>query len=335
MKNFNLSFLLSLIVFTVTSCSNRKVTYTFLDGFTQGTSYHITYGSNTGENYQPEIDALLKRFDMSLSAYVDSSVISRINRDEDIQADDMFIEVFRVANEVYEETNGAFDITVGPVVNALGFGSTKGLDVDSSLIDSLRQFVGMNKVKLESGRIIKEKPGIILDVNAIAQGYSVDVVARFLENKGIKNYMVEIGGEVRAKGINPKGKTWRIGIDKPIEGNMIAGAELQDIVSLDDKSLATSGNYRRFFMKEGVKYTHTIDPHTGYPVVSRLLSATVVANSCIVADAYATAFMVMGFEASVDFVKSHKDLDAYFISGDEDGTYQIWYSGNMEKMLSR
>ncbi|MFP4059248.1 MAG: FAD:protein FMN transferase [Bacteroidales bacterium] len=331
-----LGFYLILFISTCyISCTREQHPYVFLEGFTQGTTYHVTYENSTGENYKEEIENLLHEFDLSLSSYIDSSLISRFNRGEEVQPDDYFHEVLQVARHVYHETNGAFDITVGPVVNALGFGSTERLEVDSAIIDSLAQHLGMEKIYMENGTLVKTDPNVVLDVNAIAQGYSVDVVARFLDEKGIQNYMVEIGGEVRTLGKNLKGKIWRIGIDKPVEGNMIAGIELQDIISLKNQSLATSGNYRRFFVKDGVKYTHTIDPATGFPVISRLLSATVVSDMCIVADAYATAFMVMGVEKSIEFVKSHDEIEAYFIFSDEEGDYQIWYTDKMGEMLAR
>ncbi len=314
----------------------KRSEYERIAGFAQGTTYSIIYESDRGENLQSSIDSLLADFDRSLSIYQPNSIISRFNRnDPDAVADAKFIEVFNKSGEVFKTTGGAFDITVGPVVNALGFGSSDTLEVDSLMIDSLLQYVGMNKVRLDQGRLIKESPNMQLDVNAIAQGYSVDLVARFLENRGIMNYMVEIGGEVRARGKNEKRSVWKIGIDKPQEGNLLPGSNLQAIISLDGKSLATSGNYRKFYEKDGIKYVHTIDPKTGYPVVSNLLSATVVAEDCITADAYATALMVMGLDQSIEFLKKHRFLETFLIYADAQGRFQVYFTQGLEKYIEQ
>lgn len=324
-----------LVAFFLTR-TGKKQHYEKIAGFAQGTTYSIIYESDRGENLQSSIDSLLTDFDRSLSIYQPNSIISRFNRnDPETIADTKFIEVFNKSKEVFTITRGAFDITVGPVVNALGFGSSDTLEVDSLMIDSLLQYVGMNKVNLEQGRLTKESPNIKLDVNAIAQGYSVDLVARFLEGRGIRNYMVEIGGEVRARGKNEKRSVWKIGIDKPQEGNMLPGSNLQAIVSLDRKSLATSGNYRKFYEKDGVKYVHTINPKTGFPVVSNLLSATVVAEDCIIADAYATALMVMGLNQAIEFLKTHRFLEAFLIYADTQGRFQVYFTPGLEKYIEQ
>ena len=308
--------------------------YMTVSGFTQGTTYHITYQSKKGEDFQNDIDSLLARFDQSLSTYIPGSIISRINHNEPgVKLDTFFTAVFRKSYEVYKATDGAFDITVGPIVDALGFGPTKGVNVDSSLIDSLMRYVGMDKVKIVNGHVVKKYKETLLDVNALAQGYSVDVVCHFLDNKNIKNYLVEIGGEVRAKGKNNKGELWRVGVDKPIENNLIPGADLQAIIELKNQALATSGNYRKFYVKNGIKYTHTINPKTGYPVLKTVLSASVVAKDCITADAYATAFMVMGFKKTKDFLETHPELDAYLITGTENGKYDIFVTKNLKKYI--
>jgi thiamine biosynthesis lipoprotein len=327
-----LIFVLLLLYFATHSA--KKGEYVSVSGFAQGTTYHITYESKMGENLQRVIDSLLADFDMSLSIYQPNSLISRINRNEPgVKADWKFKTIFNKSFEVYQKTDGAFDITVGPVVNVLGFGSTDTLNVDSTMIDSLLQYVGMDKVRMQDDLLIKEEKNTMLDVNAIAQGYSVDIVAAILEEKKIKNYLVEIGGEVRAKGRNARNQIWRIGIDKPIEGNMFPGAELQAIVELKNRSLATSGNYRKFYEKDGVKYVHTINPETGYPVISNLLSATVLANDCMTADAYATALMVFGVERSIDFLNKNKFLDAYLIYSDEKGSFQIYKTDGLSKYI--
>jgi thiamine biosynthesis lipoprotein len=309
--------------------------YIKIAGFIQGTSYHITYESKTGKNLQHEIDSLLADFDRSASIYLPSSIISRINRnDPTVEADDKFVALFNKSLEVWKETGGAFDITVAPLVNAWGFGSVPSTSPDSSTIDSLLQYVGMDKVSLKGKKIIKTHPNVMLDMNAIAQGYSVDLVAEYLENMGIKDYMVEIGGEVRTRGHNEKGNLWRIGIDKPVEGNMIPGSDLQAILRLNRRSLATSGNYRKFYEKNGIKYSHTINPATGFPAMSNLLSATIIADDCITADAYATACMVLGLEKSIDFLGKHGYLDAYLIFSNEKGEFNVYVTNGFDKYLT-
>lgn len=326
------------IVFLIfQSCSSpRQGSWIRISGFTQGTTYHITYLDTDSTVYQEEIDSVLQDFDMSLSTYIPESVISGINRDvEGVSPDPAFIQCFNAAREVFEQSGGAFDISIAPIVNAWGFGFTEQAAVDSLMIDSLLQFVGMDKIILKEGRIRKSLEGVMLDMNAIAQGFSVDVVAGFLESVGIRNYLVEIGGELRARGFNPDGAAWRVGIDKPLEGNQFAGLELEAIISLTNRSLATSGNYRRFYEKDGIKYSHTINPVTGYPVNHSLLSATVLCRECIYADAYATAFMVMGTEKSKTFLESHPELDAFLIYNNEQGEYLVWATKGLEKILER
>ncbi len=328
--------ILSVIIFTILLISHRnsRGEYIKIAGFTQGTTYHITYRSPDGRNLQKQIDSLLADFDMSASIYEPNSIISRINKNDPyVRADKKFITLFKKSAEVNKKTGGAFDVTVGPLVNAWGFGPTAISETDSILIDSLLQLVGMEKVRLEGQRVIKTHPDILLDFNAIAQGYSVDIVSKYLESLGIKNYLVEIGGEVRTRGRNEKGNRWRIGIDKPVEGNMIPGAYMQAIVTLGRRALATSGNYRKFYEKDGIKYSHTINPATGYPVMSNLLSATVIADDCITADAYATAFMVMGLDKSIEFLKKNRFLDAYLIYSDELGNFKVYFTPRLRKYL--
>jgi thiamine biosynthesis lipoprotein len=317
------------------SITGKKGEYISLAGFAQGTTYRITYESKKGENLQPLIDSMLADFDMSLSIYQPKSLISKFNRNQPgTKADRKFTEVFNKSFEVYQNTNGAFDITVGPIVNAIGFGSTDTLNVDSTLIDSLLQYVGMDKVRLQDGMLVKKDKNMVLDVNAIAQGYSVDLIAAFLEERRIKNYLVEIGGEVRSKGKNDSNQIWRIGIDKPVEGNMIPGADLQTIIRLDNRSLATSGNYRKYYEKNGIKFVHTVNPKTGYSVVSNLLSATVVADDCITADAYATALMVFGVDKSIKFLEENKFLEAYLIYADQQGHFQVYVTPGLKKYIA-
>ena len=327
-------FLLSgFILFS--SCTKMKT----IDGKTQGTTYHIVLEQGSILKPLPrishfQIDSLLADFDLSLSSYDTNSIISKINRNEpSVILDDHFVIVLECSFEVYEATEGIFDITIAPLVNAWGFGPEEGQGNDSLTIDSLMQFVGMNKLRISEGVIIKELDGIKLDVNAIAQGYSVDVVGNFLEKRGIMNYLVEIGGEVRARGRKTNGNSWRIGIDKPFENNFAPGEDLQEILIMDDMSLATSGNYRKFYVKDGVKYSHSIDPGTGYPVMDRLLSVTIVSEECIYADAYATACMIMGLEESLKLVNSIEMLEAYFVYSGDSGEFQVKYTDGFEQFI--
>ena len=308
--------------------------YHSLQGFAQGTTYHITYQHPTETDLQYNIDSILRNFDASLSSYDSSSIISAINRNDlGGKTDSMFRAVFRESRRVYQVSGGAFDISLGPIINAWGFGPGEQQNLDSARVDSLLQYVGMEKVRLEGETLIKSHPGVQLNVNAIAQGYAVDVVAAYLEDLGCRNYMVEIGGEIRTSGMNEKGNFWRIGVDRPEFGNMIPGQQLQVIISMHNRSLATSGNYRKFYEKDGMKITHSIDPVTGYPKASNLLSVTILCDECMTADAYATSCMVMGLEKARKFVKEQKGVDAYFIFGDEFGAYQVWYTDGMKKYI--
>ena len=324
MKKFSFSFAFALFpLFFFSGCQTRN--YQFHEGFAEGTSFHIYYQSDT--DYNAAIDSLLNHFEDVLSTYRKTSLISQINtsgRDTFVITDSLFIEMFRTAKKVYDETDGAFDITVAPLVNAYGFGFTDTMQVDSSLIDSLVQYVGMNKIRISDNWLIKDNPHIQLDGNAIAKGQSVDYICRFFETHGLKNYMVEIGGEVRGKGINAYGNPWQIGIDQPVDNSNEIQRNLQGVVGIIDKAIATSGNYRRFYYKNGLRFSHTINPKTGFPVNHTLLSASVMADNCMIADAYATAFMVIGLEKAKAFLKNHPEIDVYLIYGKANGEYQVF-----------
>lgn len=315
------------------SCTYNKGEYIMNEGAAQGTSYHIIYQSPDSIDYHDSIKHILKEFDMSLSSYVPNSIISRINKNDTTAIPDKyFMEVYKKSEEAYTKSDGLFDITVGPLVNAWGFGPERRKHMDSTVVDSILQFIGMEKLALKNGKIIKKDSRIKLDVNAIAQGYSCDVIALFLERRGIHNYLVEIGGEVNASGKNPDNKSWRIGIDRPEDGNLIPGKTLQTVVALKNRSLATSGNYRKFIEENGVKYAHTINPKTGYPVLSNLLSATIVADDCMTADAYATICMVAGLEKSIDIINKTPELDAYLIYSNEKGEFKVFSTKGMDRM---
>ncbi|GHT54754.1 FAD:protein FMN transferase [Bacteroidia bacterium] len=318
------------------SCGG-KVEYVSHQGFAEGTTYKISYSPPAaGESYEEDIVQLLQRFSESLSMYIPTSLISRINRNvPDVEIDDYFRTVFVKSAEINRASSGAFDITIAPIVNLWGFGFTSDTpDIDPAKIDSLLQFVGMDKVRIVGNRVEKDSPGVMLDMNAIAKGYSVDVVANFLKSKGCKNYLVEIGGEIVARGVNASGKPWRVGIDRPAD-RAIPGQNLQAIVALDNKALATSGNYRRFFEKDGVKYAHSIDVKTGYPVNHNLLSVTIVADDCITADAWATVCMVSGLDKTRTLLASHPELEALLIYSDTQGNYQIEVTKGLESAVSK
>ncbi len=330
---WQLPFLVILVVGTIFIIRQQHVTpYQHDEGFIFGTIYHITYQSD--ENYQKEIESELQKVDNSLSPFNKSSIISRINRNEDVAVDGMFQEVFNLAETISKETDGAFDITVAPMVNVWGFGFKKGLTPSKEVIDSICNLVGCQKVSLKDGHIKKQNPNIMLDCSAIAKGYGSDVVARLLKSKGIDNFMVEIGGEVVTQGNSEKRVPWRIGVNKPTDDSLQTTTELQTVLNVTDKAMATSGNYRNFYYKNGKKYAHTIDPKTGYPVQHNILSATVIADNCATADAYATSFMVLGMKGAQKILEKHPDLLAYLIYSDAKGHNQVWYSPSMKKILA-
>jgi thiamine biosynthesis lipoprotein len=330
-KNLTIAVIFALaVIAAIWFYPKSRLEYKKAHGEIQGTTYNITYQFNKNTDLQPEIEKILHDFGKSLSTYDSNSVISKINCNKSLTTDDLFREVFNKAVEVNKKSDGAFDITIAPIVNAWGFGFTPGSNVDSVLIDSLMAFVGMEKVQLEGTKIIKSKPSVMLDVNAIAQGFSVDIVCRYFDKNQIKNYLVEIGGELKSKGVNPKGEDWKIGIDKPIDGNNMAGESLQAIIAIKSRALSTSGNYRRFYKKNGIKYAHTMDPKTGYPVLSHLLSATVMADDCMTADAYATVFMVFGLEKSIEFLSKNNFLEAYLVYSDDYGKLKVFTTDGMK-----
>jgi thiamine biosynthesis lipoprotein len=280
----NILPLLAVAALLTWSCK-QKQEYKTIDGFTQGTTYHIVYEQPGKDTLNALVDSLLLSIDNSLSVYNDSSLISRINRNESVMPDTLFINVFNRSREIWDLSSGSFDISAAPFFEVWGFGAGEKRDVTQKMVDSIRQFVGMDKISLAEGKIVKSDPRVSLNVNAIAQGYTADVIAYAFDRLGIDNYLVEVGGEIFCKGVNAKGLEWSVGLDKPVEGNMIQGGELQEVISLSGRGLATSGNYRKFIEENGQKYSHTIDPKTGFPVKQSLLSATVVAADAMTADA--------------------------------------------------
>lgn len=330
---WHLPFLLVLIIGTILIVrQHASMPYHHDRGMVFGTIYNITYQHS--DNLKEEIEAALHQVDLSLSPFNEHSVISHINDNSDMKTDEMFREVFELSKYVSEATGGAFDITVAPLVNAWGFGFKQGIDPERDTIDSLLQLVGYDKVSINrQGHLTKTDPRVMLDCSAVAKGYGCDIVARLLRNHDVENFMIEIGGEIVVRGQNDRGQSWRIGVSKPVDDTLLVNTEQQAILSLTNRALATSGNYRNFYYKGGKKYAHTINPKTGYPVDHNLLSATVIARDCATADAWATAFMVLGADRAKELLSEHNELEAYLISAAPDGSYVVWFSPSLEKKL--
>lgn len=296
---------------SILSSSNSR-----LSGSVFGTSYSVIYQSNI--DYKKQFDSLFYVINKSMSTYQSDSDISMINRNKNVEVENHFITVFKASEKIYNETNGAFDPTIGGVVNAWDFGPKGKIhNIDSLKIDSLMRGVGFNKLQLEKNNVIKPK-GTYIDFNAIAKGYGVDVIAEFIQSENIENYLVEIGGEIRAKGFNvEKGKPWKVGVEMP---NFDGSQSILKTISLKNEAMATSGTYRKFKIdKEGNRYSHIIDTKTGYPSKTNLLSISVIASDCMTADAYATAFKAMGIEKVKVFLQKHSELKAFLIFENDKG----------------
>ena len=329
---WQLPFLCVLIVGTVLIIRNQNNTpYQHNKGFIFGTVYHITYQHS--EDLNANIVAKLNEVDAALSMFNKNSEITKVNNNQDIEVGTMFTDVFTLASQISADTQGAFDITVAPLVNAWGFGFKNGTMPTAQQVDSIRRHVGFHLVSLDHGHVKKADALTMLDCSAIAKGYGCDVVAEYLHSQGIENFMVEIGGEVVTRGISEKRVPWKIGITKPTDDSLSVSNELQAVLNITDKAMATSGNYRNFYYKNGRKFAHTIDPATGYPVQHSLLSATVVADRCALADAYATSFMVMGIDKARKVLERNSRLMAYFIYSDAKGNYKVWCSPSMKSKL--
>lgn len=327
-EGLNILFVcLSLIV---TSCKSKHEEYKTLEGNAQGTTFRITYADKSEDDFSLKVDSIFRVIDKSMSLWDSTSLISNINNNLPYDNIDLhFKKVFLAAQKVSGETEGYFDMTVAPLVKAWGFSTKKGLPAPSQAkIDSLKSNIGYNKVSFFNSKIVKEKPEIQIDFNALAQGYTVDVMCNFLEEKGVNNYLVEIGGEVRARGVNKEGKVWRVGIEKPKQER-----DIEVVINLDGKSLATSGSYRKFFEKDGKKFSHAIDPHLGLPVSHNLLSISVIAEDCMTADAYATAYLVMGLEKAKLSARKNK-LD-FFAIYDDNGTIKTFHTEGLDTMIAK
>ncbi len=318
----------------ISSIFYSQETFKTLEGEAQGTFYHISYYDHQNRDLQFQIDSILRDFDLSVSTYQPNSIISRINRNEkNVKLDNYFITCFNKAKEIWTNTGGAFDPTVYPLVNAWGFGPGKKKIIGQNQIDSMISFVGFEKINLRRGnKIVKKDPRVTLDFNAFAQGYSVDVVSSYLELNGITSFIVEIGGEVYARGIQSNGENWTVGIEEPYD-NKLSGNTYYAIAKLENRAIATSGNYRRFIIEDGVKYAHHIDPKTGYPTKNNLLSASIFANECITSDATATGILVMGLNAAINYLDKHPEIQAYLIYSDEHGDYKVYKTSGLGDII--
>jgi len=326
------------------ACNQEKEALVILSGNTMGTTYHITYGATRADNadsVQILVDSLLVVVNESMSTYISTSLISQINTASDtslwIPVDPHFRTVFERSTLIYAETGGAFNPAVGPLVAAWGFGPNKmDLLPDSTALDSIRALVDLANFVFDPAvpAIRKRNPGASLDFSAIAKGYGVDVIGQFFESRGATNYFVEIGGEIRARGEHPSVRPWRMGIEKPA-GNQLDSQETEEVIELGSAAMATSGNYRNFYVKDGRKYVHTIDPSSGYPKESSLLSVSVMAPDCMTADAYATSLMVLGAERGMSLIEAHNDLEALFIVSAEDGAYTTLRSSGFPAEVSK
>lgn len=329
---FRIVFLLFLIVGSIYIIRQQNtMPYQHNTGQIFGTTYHITYQSD--KDLHREILQRLQLVDQTFSTFNDESIISKINRNEPVKLNQMFIEVFDLAKTVSKDTHGAFDITVAPLVNVWGFGFKSGTPPTKAVIDSLRHLTGYEKVKLIGSKVRKQDPRIMLDCSAIAKGYGSDVVAQYLRSRDVENFMIEIGGEIVVQGNSDKRLPWKIGVTKPTDDSTQVNNELQTVLNVTNTAMATSGNYRRFYYKNGKKYAHTIDPKTGYPVQHNILSATVLANTCAKADAYATSFMVLGLEKTQQVLQHHPDLMVYLIYAEGQGKNKVWYSPSLKKAI--
>ena len=294
-----------------------------LQGLAQGSYYAVTYYDEQERNFQHEIDSIFHAVDMSVNLWVDSSVISKVNRNEEVVLDDIFIDNFNIAQKAARLSDGYFDPTISPIVAAWGFSYKHGDSITPQLIDSLKQLVNYRNIRIEDGKVVKGNPAMQLDFNAIAQGYTSDMIAGFLDSRGIKNYLVDTGGEIMARGAKPNGQPWIVGIEKPAD-NWDSEQVVQTRIALRDKGLVTSGSTRKYVERNGKRYSHCIDPKTGYPVEHQLLSATVLAENSVWADALASICMVMGMEKSLEIINALDGVEAYYIFANENDELETY-----------
>ena len=331
-----LVFILTMVMVACQPSVNEKVY--LIEGEAQGSTYHMKYIAERDENLKPAIDSILEVIDRSMSTYRPDSAISKINQgDTTVVVDEHFRKVFEASQQIWQESEGLFDPTVGVLVNAWGFGKQKISEADlptDKKIDSLKKYVGFDKVALTEKNLIKKRyTEILFDFNAIAQGYTSDVVANYLSAKGIKNYIVEIAGEMYLKGRNTvEDKSWTIGVENPLKP--LDDRDLVATIQFTNQGLATSGNYRKVWIdSNGRKYVHSINPITGRAAQSDVLSATVVAPSTMLADGYATMFMVMGLAKSKAFLEKHPDLAVLLVYSDDKHQEATYKTKSFEKLI--
>src|SRR5574344_1713921 len=305
-----IAFVMIPAILIAAGCSKSK-DYVALTGVAQGTTYHIVYEplDSSECNVRDSVELYFKQIDHSVSGYDTTSILHRFNSNKPVKLDKIFIDNFILSAAMYEQSSGAFDASSAPLFDLWGFGFKNKSAVSKEKIDSIMQFTGMEHFKLIGNVITKDDPRCELNFNAIAQGYTADYFASRFRGMGMKNFMIEVGGEVFAQGVNPEGKAWKIAVDKPVDGNNSPGDMIQDVISLSGKGLVTSGDYRKYYIENGKKYSHTINPKTGYPVQHNLLSATVVAKTAAIADAYATYFMVVGTVRAIEVLLIYGDQD--------------------------
>ena len=292
------------------SCQKQqKVMYS---GVTQGSYFSITYFDEEGRNFENEIDSIFEAVDNSVSLWNENSIIRKVNRNEDVVVDQIFKDNFEWSRKASEFSGGAFDATIGPLVSAWGFHYKKELEMTPEMVDSIRQLVDYRKIEIVNDKVVKANPNMTLDFNAVAQGYTADLVGKLLEANGIFNYLVDVGGEIMARGTKPNGEEWVIGIEKPAE-NFDSERSVQIKINLKDRGIVTSGNYRKYIEKDGVRYSHSIGPKSGYPVPQDLLSATVIAENATWADCLASICMLVGREKAIELLEKEKNVEAYFI----------------------
>lgn len=319
-----LAIILAVTGITCFSCNDqKKEEYIVIDGFAQGGTYHIVYQKpqNKKISLKDSLDLYFEQINKSVSGYDSLSIISRFNNGEDVIIDSIFKDIFNDSYKIYKESGGYFDVSAGPLFDAWGFGFKNKESITQKKLDSILNFIGMDKIHIQGDKIKKDNLNIRINFNAIAQGYTCDYIADKLNMMGIQNYLIEVGGEVYCKGYNANKQEWRVGIDKPIDGNFLPGQSLEAIVLLSNKGLVTSGNYRKYYIENGEKYSHTLNPKTGYPVKHNLLSVTVIADNATIADAYATYFMVIGLEEAKEVIKNMPGIDALFVYGDNEQMY--------------
>ena len=324
--------LVLLLGFAFLASCGRQPKKMVLQGLAQGSYYAVTYYDEQERNFQHEIDSIFHAVDMSVNLWVDSSVISKVNRNEEVVLDDIFIDNFNIAQEAAKLSDGYFDPTISPIVAAWGFSNKHGDSITPQLIDSLKQLVDYRKVRIEDGKVIKENPYIQLDFNAIAQGYTSDMIASFLESRGVKDFLVDTGGEIMACGGKPNGQPWIVGIEKPAD-NWDSEQVVQTRIALRDKGLVTSGSTRKYVERNGKRYSHCINPKTGYPVEHQLLSATVLAENSVWADALASICMVMGLEKSLETINALDGVEAYYIFANEKNELETYTTEGFKMSL--